>query len=185
MVQTLVLMKSPGSADLLRRLQLEGVLRAAAGTMTGCCAAVGLAEGPVSMTMSATLASGGCNPPYSMDCTLAELMEWLNKVSGGAVLANVAFALLQVDYGRLTEYEGSMREQLGGELPGAYVAAGRLLGCGTHNVLVEVMADSYERMAELLRTFTDAPGVQAVSVLRIDPSQTAGFGSEARGAAPA
>ena len=181
MVQTLVLMKSPGSADLLHRLQRDGLLRASAGTMAGCYSAFGLAEGPVTTAMSGTLASEGCNPPSNMNCTLAEILEWLNKVSGGAVLANVAFALLQVEYSRLADYERNLQELVPTELPDAYVAAARISGCGPYNALVEVMADTYDRMQELLRTFTDAPGVQGVSVLRVDPTQTQGFGSKPRG----
>jgi len=184
-VQTLVLMKSTGSADQLHRLQREGVLRASAGTMSGCYSAFGVAEGPVTMARAATLASEGCNPPGNMNCSLAEILEWLNKVSGGSALANVAFALLQVDYEQLTTYERTMQELVPSELPDAYVAAARISGCGPQNVLVEVMADSYDRMASLLQTFTDAPGVRGVSVLRVDPSQTQGFGSEPRGATSA
>lgn len=179
MTQTLVLMKGAGAADQLHRLQADGVLRVSAGTLGGCYSAFGLAEGPMTARMTTTLAAEGCNPPYDMDCTFAELMAWLQKVSGSRVLANVAFALLAVDYGRLSALEERLRGMGLDELPNAYVAAGYVSGCGPHNVLVEVMADSHDRMIELLRMMTEHDGVLAVNVIRVDPEQTRGFGTEA------
>jgi len=177
--QTLVLMKSTGSADQLQRLQAEGLLRASAAVMSGCYAAFGLAEGVT--TRQLVSATEGCNPPYSMNCTLAELLAWLNKVSGAMPMENIAFALLTVEAGKLTAYGDRVRSLGLESLDGAYVAVGRLSGCGAQNVLVEVMADDGDRMLDLLDSLTSADGVIDVQVLRVDPRDTRGFGSQGSG----
>lgn len=178
MVQTLVLMKSPGTGDLLHRLQAEGVLRASAAAMTGCYSALGVAEGPVSKPLVYATSAEGCNPPSDMDCTLAELIAWINKVSGWRELEYVSFALVTVAPEHLPTYSRSLQELGFTEPTGdSYVAAARVMGCGPQNVLLEVMSNDADRMLEMLSAMTDVAGVIDVQVLRVHPEDTRGFGS--------
>jgi hypothetical protein len=153
---------------------------------------------PTAMTTTTTSTSTiAATCPYPDDpaqCKIWEIMEIVRKVSPTKPLAYNSFAVLEVVPGSISRFMEHVLE-VSGDDDGTtnyverdtgleYVAAGRLIGCGTENVVLEVLADSHDRMLEILHACTDSELVRQFSVCRLARSGAVGFGeSNAAGSA--
>ena len=191
MPQSLILLKSLPDPDYLHNLQAEGILRASMSFLPGgCWAGAGLYDASPSYAMSGTSgtqADSGCPDPMdTVGCKLWEIIELLKKVSGAKELEFNAFVFLEVEPGRGGDFLEVVQRVAGAEGPGTeysqtdqgreYVAAGRLIGCGTYNTVVEVLADSHDRLLEVLDQVTDQAFVRDYSVGRLAAADARGFG---------
>jgi hypothetical protein len=192
--QSLILLKSLPEPDYLHNLQAQGILRASMNFLPGgCYAGAGLFDAsPVYSTRSAEMsgtADSTCpNPDDPVSCNIWEIMEILHKLSHAMPLDFNAFAFLEVEPGRGSEFLEVLQEVAQSEGPGTdytvtdkgreYVAAGRLIGCGTYNTVVEVLAEDHDRVLEVLDRITDLGFVRQYSVGRLAAEDARGFGED-------
>jgi len=190
--QSLILLKELPDPDYLHNLQSQGILRASMSFLPGgCYQGAGLYDAsPVYSTRSAemsTTADSGCPDPMDqVGCLMWEIMEQLHKVSFAEPLAYNAFAFLEVEPGRGSDFLEVLQRVAQSEGPGTdytetergreYVAGGRLIGCGTYNTVVEVLAEDHDRMLEVLDQVTDLGFVRQYSVGRLAADDARGFG---------
>lgn len=210
--QSLILLKNLPNPDYLHDLQAHGALRASMSFLPGGCwqgaglfdaspsylmATDGSSEGdpaPEGTTTSAsTSADSACpHPEDTIGCLLWELFDAVGKVSPMVPLAFNAFLFAEVEPGAGGEYMEKVRA-VGGPDVGSleyvrtergreYLAAAHLIGCGTYNTVVEVLADDHERMLEVLHALTDLRIVRQYSVGRLRASDARGFGDDVRAA---
>ncbi|HUR51861.1 MAG TPA: hypothetical protein VMZ11_07045 [Mycobacteriales bacterium] len=192
MPQSLILLKSLPSESYLHELQEQGVYRASMSFLPGgCYAGAALWDGSTSYqarsgTMSASAAGTCPDPADTVGCLVWEILEVVRKVSPAMPLDFNAFLFLEVEAGRGSDYTDLVL-RVGGEDDGTtdyvetdrgreYVAAGRLIGCGTYNTVVEVLADDHDRLLEILDQLTDVEIVTQYSVGRLAAEDTRGFG---------
>jgi hypothetical protein len=190
--QSLILLKNLPDPDYLHNLQAEGILRASMNFLPGgCWAGAGLYDASPSYAMSGTsgtMADSGCPDPMdTVGCKLWEIMELVRKVSPTAPLGFNAFMFVEVEAGRGSEFVDLVL-RVGGTDEGntdyvetdrgrEYVAAARLIGCGSYNTVVEVLADDHDRLLEILDQLTDVSIVKDYSVGRLAAADTRGFGT--------
>jgi hypothetical protein len=190
--QSLILLKELPGPDYLHNLQAQGVLRASMTVLPGgCYAGAGLYDAsPVYSTRSAEMSStadSGCpNPDDKAGCLIWELFEKLHRLSWAEPLDYNAFAFLEVEAGRGQDFLDVVQRVAQAEGPGTdytetdrgreYVAAARLIGCGTYNTVVEVLAEDHDRVLEVLDQVTDLGFVRQYSVGRLAAGDARGFG---------
>ncbi len=191
MPQSLVLLKQLPDENYLHNLQAEGVLRASMNFLPGgCYAGAGLYDASPSYAMSGTsgmAADSTCpNPEDRVGCALWEIIAILRKLSSARPLDFNAFLFLEVEAGAGSDYADHLL-RVGGPDDGSsdyveteqgleYVAAGRLLGCGTYNTVVEVLAQDHSRLLAVIDQLTDVSVVKQFSVGRLAATDTRGFG---------
>jgi hypothetical protein len=191
--QSLILLKELPEPDYLHNLQEQGTLRASMNFLPGgCYAGAGLFDAsPVYSTRSAEMSSTAdstCpNPADTTGCLIWELMEQLHKYSFMEPLAYNAFAFLEVEPGGGADFLDVAQRVAGAEAVEdgytetdrglEYIAVGRMIGCGTYNTLVEVLADDHGRLIEVLDALTDQASVRQYSVGRVAAEDTRGFGT--------
>jgi hypothetical protein len=182
--QSLLLLKKLPDPDYLHNLQAEGVFRASMNFLPGgCWEGAALYDASPSYAMSATTggtrADSGCpDPSDTVGCLLWELIDTVRKVSNTVPSDFNAFAFVEVSPGAGSEFLDIV-EQAGSGMdgPGEYVAAGRLIGCGTYNTVVEVLSNDHDRMLQILDRITDVAIVRQYSVGRLAAQDARGFGS--------
>lgn len=204
--QSMILLKSLPNPDYLHDLQAHGALRASMSFLPGgCWQGAGLFDAspsyltsqggtspgdpaPEGTSTDATArADSACPDPEDiLGCLLWELWDAVGKVSPMVPLAFNAFLFVEVEPGAGDEYMAKVRE-VGGPSAGSaeyvttergreYLAAAHLIGCGSYNVVVEVLADNHERMLEVLHALTDLRTVRQYSVGRLRATDARGFG---------
>ena len=192
MPQSLILLKELPEPDYLHNFQAQGILRASMNFLPGgCYQGAGLFDAsPVYTTRSAemsTTADSTCpDPTDKVGCLIWETMEQLHKLSWAEPLDFNAFAFLEVEPGRGGDFLEVLQRVASAEGPGfdytetdrgrEYVAGARLIGCGTYNTVVEVLAEDHERMLEVLDQVTDLGFVRQYSVGRLAADDARGFG---------
>jgi hypothetical protein len=178
---TLVLLKQAPDEATLDEWHGTHLVRASMSVRLGCWAWIGFvtAENTQTfMTRSAEVVEGTCNPPNPLNCSLGEIIAWLQKASMKPAFPEIGFAVVTTKYGSRASFARHVRsvvEDLGDDV---YVAAGSLVGCGAQTELVEVMADDQDTVLRLLVELTDVEGVLDVRVLRGTADDTRGFGDE-------
>jgi hypothetical protein len=188
--QSLILLKELPDPDYLHNLQSQGVLRASMNFLPGgCYAGAGLYDASTVYTTRSETMSADSTCPDPMDttgCLIWELMETLHKYSAAMPLDFNAFAFLEVEPGRGADFLDVVQRFAIAVGPGTdytetdrgreYVASGRMIGCGTYNTMVEVLAEDHDRMLEVLDAVTDQPFVRQYSVGRLAADDARGFG---------
>ena len=181
MGDTLVLLKEAPSSEILDEWHSSHLVRASMVVNLGCWAWIGFvtAENTQTfMTRSAEVVEGGCNMPNPLNCTLGEILAWLQKASHKPAMPEIGFAVVTVRYGFRATFAEHVRNVAGDLGDAVFVSASSLVGCGQQTELVEVMADDQETVLRLLVALTDAEGVLDVRVLRGNADGTRGFGDE-------
>jgi hypothetical protein len=141
----------------------------------------------MSATSGGKAADSGCpDPSDTAGCKLWEIMEQLHRLSWAEPLDFNAFAFLEVEPGRGSDFLDVVQRVAQADGPGTdyretdrgreYVASGRLIGCGTYNTVVEVLAEDHERVLEVLDQVTDLAFVRQFSIGRLAADDARGFG---------
>jgi len=184
---TLVLLKQAPDAATLDEWHSTHLVRASMVVNLGCWAWIGFVDARNTMTFmarSAEVVDGGCNPPSPLNCSMAEIIAWLQKTSQKEAFPEIGFAVVTVSYGArgaFAEHVRNVASDLGDDV---YVAAGSLIGCGKQTEIVEVMAQEQDRVLRLLVALTDFEGVVDVRILRGNADGSRGFGDEGQPAEP-
>jgi hypothetical protein len=193
--QSLILLKSLPDPDYLHSRYEEGIYRATMNFLPGgCWAGAALFNASTEYTTrSTTMASSASSCPDPMDtlgCLIWEALEIVRKVSNTYPLAFNSFAFLEREAGTTDAFLRAV-EEIAGPDDGStdyvdqgrgreYVAAAHLIGCGTYNTVVEVLADDHDRMLEILHGVTDLPSVKQYAVGRVRADDTRGWGEPDR-----
>ena len=194
MPQTLVLFKKLPYEEYLKDLQAREVYRAAMNFLPGGCyagAALYDASAQYSTRSYSTKSTTADTCPYPNDaaqCLVWEAMATVRKVSFGRPQPFNAFVFLEVQGGEGDAFTELVLD-VGGPDDGTtdavvtdqgqeYIAAANLFGCGAYNTVFEVLAESHDRLLEVLRRLTDTRIVKQHSVGRLAPHDAFGFGED-------
>lgn len=187
MGQRVILFKTLPSSDYLDRMISDGVLRAAMTFLPGSCYA-GAGIYPETRAYMSTMSSDGTlsacpDPTDTLGCLEWEVLDFLNRNSGGRAQEFNAYVFLEIQPGFRAEWERhavqvfrDLREDLPPDVKPEYFAAAHLNGCGSYNAMFEFLTSDHERLQRCILRLTDKEYVVDTMVGHLAADDAKGFG---------
>lgn len=188
MGQKVILFKTLPSADYLDQKIREGVLRAAMTFQPGSCfAGAGIyhetAAYVSTMSADSTALSACPDPSDALACYEWEVLDFIQRHSGGLAREFNAFVFLEIRAGFRGEWEQhavqvfrDLREELSADVQPEYFAAAHLNGCGSYNAMFEFLTSDHERLQRCILRLTDKEYVLDAMVGHLAADDAKGFG---------